>query len=120
MKSLRNKYMHKFRYAFAGLIHGVLHDHSIALQSVIGAVVLLLCVVLHLTVMEWCAVWIVIGAVIALEFVNSALETIVDMVSPQYSEQAKKAKDYAAAAVLVMSIAAAVVGCIIIGGKLLS
>ena len=40
------------------------------------------------------------------------------MVSPQYSEGAKKAKDYAAAAVLVMSLAAAAVGIIIIGGKL--
>ena len=45
-------------------------------------------------------------------------ETIVDMVSPQYSEGAKKAKDYAAAAVLVMSLAAAAVGIVIIGGKL--
>ena len=39
--------------------------------------------------MEWCVILIVIGAVIALEYINSALETIVDMVSPQHSEERK-------------------------------
>lgn len=68
--------------------------------------------------MEWALIFIVIGSVIALEFVNSALEEVVDMVCPQYHKSAKKIKDYAAAAVLLMSIVAAIVGVIIIGGKL--
>lgn len=118
MISFLKKYVNKFRYAFAGLAHGLCHDHSIALQVALGALVLAVCIALQLTAMEWCCILIVIGAVIALEYINSALETIVGMVSPQYSEGAKKAKDYAAAAVLVMSLAAAAVGIIIIGGKL--
>ena len=107
MISFLKKYGNKFRYAFAGLMHGLLHDRSIVLQAVLGMVVLAVCACLGLEAMEWCVILIVIGAVIALEYINSALETIVDMVSPQYSEGAKKAKDYAAAAVLVMSLAAA-------------
>lgn len=118
MISFLKKYANKFRYAFAGLAHGLRHDHSIALQAVLGAVVLVFCACLNLNAMEWCVILLVTGAVIALEYINSALETIVDMVSPQYSEGAKKAKDYAAAAVLVMSLAAAAVGILIIGGKL--
>ena len=78
-------------------MHGLLHDRSIVLQTVLGMVVLAVCACLGLEAMEWCVILIVIGAVIALEYINSALETIVDMVSPQYSEGAKKAKDYAAA-----------------------
>ena len=93
MISFLKKYGNKFRYAFAGLMHGLLHDRSIVLQAVLGMVVLAVCACL-------------------------GLEAIVDMVSPQYSEGAKKAKDYAAAAVLVMSLAAAAVGIVIIGGKL--
>ena len=116
MISFLKKYRNKFRYAFAGLMHGLLHDRSIVLQAVLGMAVLAVCACLGLEAMEWCVILIVIGAVIALEYINSALETIVDMVSPQYSEGAKKAKDYAA--VLVMSLAAAAVGIVIIGGKL--
>ena len=61
---------------------------------------------------------LLISMIIALEYINSAIETVVDMISPQYSEQAKKIKDYAAAAVLVVSIAAVVVALIIVKGNL--
>ena len=67
---------------------------------------------------EWVIVLILIGSIIALEFINSAIETIVDFISPEYNEKAKIMKDYAAAAVLVMSIVAAVVGLMILKGKL--
>ena len=90
MISFLKKYGNKFRYAFAGLMHGLLHDRSIVLQAVLGMAVLAVCACLGLEAMEWCVILIVIGAVIALEYINSALETIVDMVSPQYSEGAKK------------------------------
>lgn len=57
---------------------------------------------------------LMIALVIAFEFINSAVETITDKISPEYSLEAKKIKDYAAAAVLVISIAAAISGIIII------
>ena len=70
-------------------------------------------VLLGLSRMEWVAVVIVIGAVLAAEAVNSALEAIADFVSPEYSEAIKRIKDLAAGAVLLMAIAAAIVGGII-------
>lgn len=72
-----------------------------------------------LTVTEWIVVIILIALVITLEFVNSAVEHVVDFISPNYHPQAKIIKDYMAAAVLVVSIAAGVIACIILGGKLL-
>lgn len=117
MISFLKRYIHKFQYAFAGLFHGIRKDSSILLQFCIGVLVLAICSVLSLKAWEWITILFAIGMVIALEFVNSAIETIVDMISPQYSEGAKKAKDYAAAAVLVMSIVAAIAGIFIIGGK---
>ena len=118
MISFLKKYALKFRYAFAGLFHGITHDHSIALQCILAVLVMVVCCFLKLSKMEWICIVVMIALVIAFEFMNSAIETIVDFVCPQYHESAKKIKDYAAAAVLVVSISAAVVGVIIIGGKL--
>lgn len=56
---------------------------------------------------------IVIGLVIAAELVNTALEAVVDLVSPEWHPLAKTAKDTAAGAVLVMAIVAVCVGCLL-------
>ena len=53
MISFLKKYGNKFRYAFAGLMHGLLHDRSIVLQTVLGMVVLAVCACLGLEAMEW-------------------------------------------------------------------
>ena len=63
--------------------------------------------------MEWIAVTIVIGAVLAVEAVNSSIEALADLVSPEYNEAIKRTKDLAAGAVLLMAIAAAIVGFVI-------
>lgn len=52
MISFLKKYGNKFRYAFAGLTHGLLHDRSIVLQAVLGMAVLAVCAYLGLEAME--------------------------------------------------------------------
>lgn len=69
--------------------------------------------------MEWIAVTIVIGAVLAAEAVNSSIEALADLVSPEYNEAIKRTKDLAAGAVLWMAIAAAIVGFIIFIPKIM-
>lgn len=118
MISFLKRYVHKFRYAFGGLFHGIRHDKSIFLQCMLGTGVLLAFLLFDLSTIEWCMIILLVGLVITLEFVNSAIETIVDFISPQYHEKAKIMKDYAAAAVLVMSITAAIVALLILKGKL--
>jgi diacylglycerol kinase len=54
-----------------------------------------------------------ISAVIAAELFNTALENVVDMITSQFSQTAKVVKDTAAAAVLVVSIAAAIIGILV-------
>ena len=119
MISFLKKYINKFRYAFQGLFDGLIHDHSIRLQYSIGIIVILCCLFLNLKVWEWIVIISFICLVIAFEYINSALETITDKISPEYSLEAKKIKDYSAAAVLAVSIAAAVAGVLIIGSKFL-
>ena len=72
-----------------------------------------------LTRMEWCAVIAAIGLVWTAEGLNTALEFLTDLVSPEQHPLAGKAKDVAAGAVLAASITAVVIGAIIFGPKLL-
>lgn len=118
MISFLKKHLVKFKYAFAGLLHGLFRDKSIALQALIGICVLIVCLFLSLSIVEWICICIMILLVLAVEFINSAIEHIVDFISPQYHKQAKIIKDYAAAAVLLISMIAALVGLYIIGGHL--
>jgi diacylglycerol kinase (ATP) len=62
---------------------------------------------------EWCAVVAAIGLVWTAEGLNTAIEAVVDLVSPEYHELAGRAKDLAAGAVLCASIAAGVIGALI-------
>ena len=87
--------------------------HAVATLLVIGAGFWF-----ALTRMEWCAVVAAIGLVWIAEGLNTALEFLTDLVSPEHHPLAGKAKDVAAGAVLAASIAAAVIGAIIFGPKL--
>lgn len=118
MISFLNKCKKKFQYAFAGLWDGMFHDQSIILQFLLAFIVLIVCACLSLTRMEWVIIIFAIGFVLALEFINSAIEEMVDMVCPQWDVRAKKIKDYAAAAVLIASLTAAFAGICVIGGKI--
>ena len=113
MKSLVVKIYHKFKYAILGLWDGLSKDKSIQIQWVIAILVLSITFVFPLTKTEWIIVLLLCFSVLALEYFNSALEAIVDLVSPQYHELAKRCKDYAAASVLLISIAAAIIALMI-------
>lgn len=65
---------------------------------------------LEISRLEWAALVLCIALVLALEAVNTALEYLTDLVSPEYHQLAGKAKDAAAGAVLLAAVGAAVVG----------
>lgn len=69
---------------------------------------------------EWLIVIICFALVLGGEAFNSALESVVDLASPDYHALAGKAKDCAAGAVLLFAIASFVIGCIIFVPKLLA
>ena len=82
-------------------------------------VVLIAGFVLHISAMEWVAVALCIGGVLAAEAFNSAVEALADRVSPGYDEAVKHTKDLAAGAVLLMAMAAVAVGLIIFVPKII-
>ena len=58
--------------------------------------------------------------VLAAEAVNSSIEALADLISPDYNEAIKRTKDLAAGAVLILAIAAAIVGLLIFIPKFLN
>ena len=62
---------------------------------------------------SWLAIVICIGAVMAAETANTAIEAVVDLVSPEYHVLAKHAKDCAAGAALILAAASVVVAAIV-------
>ena len=69
--------------------------------------------ILGLSPIEWCICLALFGLVMALELVNTAVESVVDLVTSEYRPLAKIAKDTAAGAVLIAAIMAAIAGLII-------
>ncbi|MBA2692520.1 MAG: diacylglycerol kinase family protein [Rubrobacter sp.] len=86
--------------------------HALAAVAVVVAGL-----VFRVGVAEFAVLFFAIALVMAMELVNTAVEAIVDLVSPEFDPLAKIAKDAAAGAVLVASIGAAIVGAIVFGAR---
>jgi len=87
----------------------------VRIHVVLALVVVVLGIVLRFSLLAWAVVALAIGLVLATELLNTALEAVVDLVSPQDHPLAKRAKDVAAAGVLAASVAALAAGaCVVI------
>ena len=75
--------------------------------------------ILHVSMVEWCILLLTISLVLVLEMVNTAIERAVDLVTKDYYELAKIAKDVAAGAVLVASMFSVVLGVLIFLPKII-
>jgi len=73
---------------------------------------------LKLSLIEWALLAVTIGIVWLAEFLNTSIEAIVDLVSPQRHPLAKVSKDVGAAAVLITAVSAVVVGILLLGPPL--
>jgi diacylglycerol kinase (ATP) len=107
------KRMKSFQYAFQGLIHMMKTQHNAWIHGMFAIAVIILSFYFKISKIEWLFIVSAIGLVFVTEFINTALETIVDIVSPEKQEKAGRAKDLAAGAVLVAAITALIVGLII-------
>lgn len=100
-----------FRYAWAGLSYAFHTQRNFRIHLIIGGSAILLSVFLHLKLVEIATIGLTIALVLALELLNTAIESVVDLtVKHNYHELAKIAKDCAAGAVLVGALVAVLVG----------
>ena len=105
-----------FRYAIEGIVHVVRTQRHMRFHIIIVVLVLLLGLLCRFTPLQLVALMAVSTAVIVCEMVNTAVETVVDMITLSYHPLAKLSKDIAAGAVLVSAINAAVVAAILFVG----
>lgn len=99
-----------FKYAIDGIKEAYVSERNMKVHFVLMILAIILGIILKLSSVEWAVLVITIGLVLILEFINTSLEQIVDIVSPEKQEKAKIAKDVAAAGVLIASIVAVLVG----------
>lgn len=102
-----------FTYAWMGIVHGAQRERNVKFHLVAALLVLAAGWMTGLSQWEWIIIIAVIGIVIAMELLNAAVERVVDLVTQEVHPLAKQAKDLAAGAVLVFSIASAIIGLII-------
>lgn len=107
------KRLASFRYAFKGLFLVAATQVNFRIHMAAAAAAVFLGFYLRISRAEWTVVLICFALVMSAEAFNSALEKLVDHVSPQYHAQAGEVKDMAAGAVLITAVVAAVIGCII-------
>lgn len=107
------KRIRSFGYAFSGVRTLLIDEHNSRIHVVAMAAVIIMGFALDISTIEWCLVALCCGGVLMAEAMNSAVEALADLVSPEFHPLVKKAKDVGAAGVLMMAIAAAVAGLII-------
>ncbi len=119
--NLKNKSLiNSFKYACMGIKSAIKSERNMKIHVLATLIVTALGFILGLDPLEWVACIFSIVIVISSEMLNTALETIVDLVSPNINPLAKKAKDIAAGSVLVMAIGAFLVGLIIFIPKIIN
>jgi diacylglycerol kinase (ATP) len=104
-----------FKYAWAGVSYAFHTQRNFRIHVVLGSIAIFLGLALHLTAVEVAVIGLTVGAVLTMELLNTALESVVDLTVRQtYHELAKIAKDCAAGAVLISALAS-----ILVAGSLL-
>lgn len=99
-----------FKYAIEGISTGLKDQPNIRIHLISAVLAIALGVYLHIQFLEWLIILLTISAVLSVEFLNTAVEEIVDSFTSEEHPSAKKAKDVAAAAVLTTSITALIIG----------
>lgn len=108
-----------FRYAIRGIMHMMGTQHNAWIHLGIAIAVIIAGVLLGLSHAEWILLALTIGFVFTTEAFNTAVELLVDKVSPHFDPVAGKVKDIAAGAVLISAASAAVVGLILFLPKIM-
>lgn len=120
----RTKSKRKFSSSVKNCINGFkfinINEDNFKREIFLGIIVLILSYVFRVNKIEFIIIIIMIGLVLACETINTAVERLVDLVSPGYNKIAGEVKDIMAFAVLLMCIISLVIGAIIFIPKIIS
>ena len=118
MRAKTKKILNSFKYAFQGIITSFKTERNMKIH-VIMLLVIIAGILLKISNIEWFICIILFTLVISAELFNTAIETVVDMITTEKNEKAKIAKDVSAGAVLILAIGSAIVGLMIFIPKII-
>ena len=109
---------YSFRFAFGGWWYVIRTQRNAWIHAIVSITVIAISFWLKLDTHDWALIIIAIAMVWTAEFINTALEAVVDLASPEQHELAQVGKDVGAAAVLIAAGSAALIGFLILGPPL--
>ncbi len=120
MKTKTKKLINSFKYAISGIGTSFKTERNMKIHIFVMILVIIAGIVFKVSSLDWIILVTMFGLVISAELFNTAIETVVDMITKEKNEKAKIAKDVAAGAVLVLAITSVIVGLIIFIPKILN
>jgi diacylglycerol kinase len=109
---------YSFGHAFRGWWYVLRTQRNAWIHTVIATLVFIVSAWLKISRQEWAIIILTSAMVFAAEFINTAIEAVVDLASPEKHPLAKVGKDVGAAAVLISALAAILIGLLILGPPL--
>lgn len=109
-----------FLFAIQGFRTAVATERNIKVMLAVGALAVAAGLVIGLDLVSWAVILLCCAVVIMAELFNTAIETVVDLVSPEFHPLAGRAKDIAAAAVWFLSFVVAIVGVLVYANAIFS
>lgn len=108
------RFYKSMKYATRGIKQVMKREHSFRMQVLAGIIVLIIVFIFPLEVWERIVLFLLVGAVLVLEVINSIFERLSDGLKPRLNELVKDVKDMMAGAVLITALTAAVIASMIL------
>ena len=118
MPSFLESRVRSFSYALRGWWFVIRTQRNAWIHAIVSITVIILCIWLRLDARDWAIIILAIAMAWTAEFLNTALEAVVDLASPQHHQLAQVGKDVGAAAVLIAAASSVLIGFLIIGPPL--
>ncbi|MGE5397395.1 MAG: diacylglycerol kinase family protein [Chitinophagales bacterium] len=114
MKTIRS-FTDSFRYALDGIAHALITERNMKFHLLATVLVVAFGLYLDLNRQDWLFVIVAIALVLITETINSALEEVVDLISPGYNVKARNAKNMCAGAVFLAALTSVIIGILVFG-----
>jgi len=105
--------LYSAKYSIDGLVYAYAHEKSLLMHAILSFIAVVLGLFFRITLTQWSMILISLGVILSIELLNTAIEAIVDMVTLEYNELAKIAKDCGSAATFVASLIGIIIGLVV-------
>lgn len=113
------RFFKSIKYSLEGLYYAYRYEQSLWLHGLVTILAVIMGFIFRISLSEWAIIFIALGAILALELINTAIEAAVDLTTTEIHPLAKIAKDCGSAASFVMSIVSIVISMFVFGPYLL-